>query len=458
MGLLMLGQAHAERATGPLRVHPTNPRYFTDGSGKAIYLTGSHTWNNLQDIEGFKAGGSPDGLSGTFDFNRYLDFLQSYHHNFIRLWFFEFAKEPSTRYNFTVSPHPWPRTGPGNGRDGKPRFDLSRFNPSYFERLRARVAAARDRGVYVAVMLFESSFGDSAWEGHPFHKDNNINGIDGGNMVKFHTLSVPAVVRLQEDYVRQVVDTVNNVDNVLYEICNEPGEDAKEWGVHLCKYIKDYQSAKPKQHPVGMTALFDKSQWSRFQCWIARNDLLFTGTYDWIAPGGWLKDQQANVWGKDPPANDGRKVIFPDPDHIWPAAPQRGWVWKCFLRGHQPILMDWYDSKPVWISQAEQEAMRKAMGHTRRCAERMNLAAMTPHNDLASTRYCLAHPGNEYLVYLPDGGEMTVDLSAASGTLTVEWMRPIEGIITLGGTVTGGAKRTFKAPFDGHAVLYVWRK
>ena len=36
-------------AAGPLRVHPENPRYFTDGSGKAIYLTGSHTWSNLQD-------------------------------------------------------------------------------------------------------------------------------------------------------------------------------------------------------------------------------------------------------------------------------------------------------------------------------------------------------------------------------------------------------------------------
>ena len=34
---------------GPLRVHPQNPRYFADGSGRAVYLTGSHTWANLQD-------------------------------------------------------------------------------------------------------------------------------------------------------------------------------------------------------------------------------------------------------------------------------------------------------------------------------------------------------------------------------------------------------------------------
>ena len=34
---------------GPLRVHPTNRRYFTDDSGKAIYLTGSHNDANFMD-------------------------------------------------------------------------------------------------------------------------------------------------------------------------------------------------------------------------------------------------------------------------------------------------------------------------------------------------------------------------------------------------------------------------
>jgi len=82
---------------------------------------------------------------------------------------------------------------------------------------------------------------------------------------------------------------------------------------------------------------------------------------------------------------------------------------------------------------------------------------MTPRNDLASTQYCLADPGKEYLVYLPEGGEVTVDLTAASGTLTVEWFNPGTGTATDGGTAPGGAKRAFKAPFGGHAVLYVWR-
>jgi hypothetical protein len=38
--------------SGPLRVSTRNPRYFEDRAGKIVYLTGSHTWTNLQDISG----------------------------------------------------------------------------------------------------------------------------------------------------------------------------------------------------------------------------------------------------------------------------------------------------------------------------------------------------------------------------------------------------------------------
>ena len=37
---------------GPLEIHPTNPRYLTDGSGKVVLLVGSHDWNVFQDYVG----------------------------------------------------------------------------------------------------------------------------------------------------------------------------------------------------------------------------------------------------------------------------------------------------------------------------------------------------------------------------------------------------------------------
>jgi len=75
----------AEPAKGPLRIHPENPRYFTDGSGKAVFLTGSHTWANFQ--ERGVEGKTPD-----FDYERYLDFMQTMGHNFMRMWRWEHAQ------------------------------------------------------------------------------------------------------------------------------------------------------------------------------------------------------------------------------------------------------------------------------------------------------------------------------------------------------------------------------
>jgi len=99
------------------------------------------------------------------------------------------------------------------------------------------------------------------------------------------------------------------------------------------------------------------------------------------------------------------------------------------------------------------DPIRRALGYTRRYANRVNLAAMVPHNDLASTRYCLADPGAGYLVYLPSGGEVSVDLSAARGRLAVEWFDPTAGRASAADGVQGGVRRKFTAPFSGDAVL-----
>src|SRR3954453_18771534 len=83
----LAGKSQAETATGPLRILKTNPRYFTDGSGKAIYLTGTQNWNNFQD-NGHRFPDRQDPPP-PFDYNAYLDFLQAHNHNFFRLWRWE---------------------------------------------------------------------------------------------------------------------------------------------------------------------------------------------------------------------------------------------------------------------------------------------------------------------------------------------------------------------------------
>jgi len=354
-----------------LRVSPVNPRYFTDGSGKAILLVGSHTWGDLQDYTYDKLPSPP-----ALDFDAYLAFLKQHHHNFFRLWVWESAFNPNAKQGtITYDPMPYQRPGPGLALDGKPKFDLKLFHLGYFDRLRSRVVAARDNGIYVSIMLFngfsvegKGNVGGDPWQGHPCNLKNNVNGIDAGSGRAIHTLAQPAITALQEAYIRKII--LNDTDH----------------------------------------------------------------SYFWTG----LKQ-------------DG------------PAA-QRAWVWENFTRGNQCLFMDPYldpshdpgrnhpaggKPDPYW------DTLREAMGRTRACAERMNLAAMVPHDELASTTFCLADPGREYLVYLPQGGEVTVDLRAASGMLNTEWLHPVEGAIFQAKPIAGGDRRTVKAPFPGDAVLYL---
>jgi hypothetical protein len=437
-----IGAYEFSRIAGPLKVHPSNPRYFTNGSGQAIYLTGSHTWDNLQD-----SGTIGESLSH-FDYDAYLNLLQSSGHNFIRMW----AWEGGVIEKY-CEPLAYARTGPGAALDGKPKFDLEQFDREYFSRLRSRVAAAGHRGIYVSIMLFQGwsiySHGyGNPWPLHPLNKANNINGIDGdtdvdGEGKEVHTLQLPAITSLQEAYVRKVIDTVNDLDNVLYEITNETAIFSRDWQYHMVRYIKSYEAAKPKQHPVGMSA-FDSGREGSMEA-------LFGSPADWIAP---QNDGTTGDFMDDPPAAEGWKVMISDTDHLWGVGGDHVWVWKSFTRGFHTIYMDPIAKPDGTVEPLWQEA-RKAMGLTLSLAERMDLAKMTPRNDLASTGYCLAYPSAEYLIYLPRGGEVIVELTANPGPFAVEWIHPVDGTVTPGNVVTGGDRRTFKSPLSGDAVLYL---
>jgi hypothetical protein len=301
-------------------------------------------------------------------------------------------------------------------------------------------------------MLFSPDSGAKRedWGDLLFNPANNVQGINAdtnqdSSGAEAYDLSIPRITAYQEAFVRKVIDTVNDLDNVLFEIGNEGDLTSVPWQYHFMRFIKQYEAGKPTQHPVGMTAVFNILNGS----WATDNRVLFESPADWISPG-------LDPYKDNPPAADGKKVIIADVDHIWPAAPHGGWIWECLLRGIQPILMDWYGyGDPKWTSRAEQEAMRHGMGYALTYANKMNLAAMTPRSELASTPYCLANPGTEYLVYQPKAGEaFSVELKA--GTYRYEWFDPAKDATSSSGSIESpGKAHQFRAPFEGDAVLYL---
>lgn len=171
------------------------------------------------------------------------------------------------------------------------------------------------------------------------------------------------------------------------------------------------------------------------------DDEIFAGGGHPMAPGS-----PPSHWLDDPPAADGHKVVVTDTDHYAPGGGDALWAWKSFLRGHHPILMDFGLIGGVDPPDPAFAAARLAMGDTRRFAERVDLLALTPRGDVASTGYALAAPGREYVVLQPAGGARRSRCGWSPATTR--------------SSGSAGRAATFRAPpaVSGPAVLYLTRR
>jgi hypothetical protein len=413
-----------------------------------------------------------------------------------RLWRWEHFKSQAAggSFHLCMSPQPWLRTGPGTATDGKPKFDLERFDPGYFDRLRACVIAAGNAGIYVSVMLFEGwalhlSPPPDNIAGHPFFTANNVNSVGITSIKDCQVLPLdPRVQAIQEAYVRQVVDTVHDLPNVLYEVANEScgggtidedfarmlgmsgvpdWGDSTEWQYWVIEVVKQHEQRMGYQaHPIGMTMQFPVADQTQV------NTPLFHSRAEWISPGyddDIFKDgpppmapgSPPSRWLANPPANDGAKVILSDTDHYSPMTAEALWAWKTFLRGHYPILYDLGIINGVTAPDPALEPARLTLGDTRRYAQKMALLAMTPRGELSSTGYALANPGREDLVLQPSESAEPFRVRLAAGTYAVEWFsvnrRETKAAAPV--AVQRSGRVRFAAPFadPGPAVLYLKR-
>jgi hypothetical protein len=415
----------AANGAGPLSANPANPRYFFDSTGTPVYLAGTYL--------------APEQIElGTKDFVGYLDYLQQQKHNFTRLWAWEQTPFSARTPMLTLA---YERSGRGRALDGGTKFDLRRLNQDYFDQLRARVVAAAQRGIYVSVVLFQSldsqlkTGQDNPWYANPFNRDNNINRIDGdtngdGIGIEAFNLTIPAITSRQEAYIRKVVDTLNDLDNVLYEISGDAPLGTYAWQLYVINYLKSYQATKPNHHPVGINAP------------AGTTDNVFNSPADWIA-----------FFGADlnPPVAAGGKVLLVQPgSNLLDSSSGHQSVWKRFARGFNVI-----DKEPDSLTPGIVESVHGAITQTLAYSQIINLGIMTPSDLACSTGYCLLKSGAEYLVYLPIGGSVTIDLSGAQQNFSTDWFDPINGQTMPGQVVSGGGRVTLGSPFKGETLLHL---
>ena len=267
----------------------------------------------------------------------------------------------------------------------------------------------------------------------------------------------PAVRAQHAAYMKKIVDTVDDLDNVLYEVVNEGG--GKDWDWWVVDTMHKLETEKGKRHPVGLTGAGVETH-GRDDGEPGGVDLALRPPVPLRSAG--LGRQEGQRERHRPPVGARRH------GHLGLEEPR--------LRGHNTLLMDSWDpiagqpcpevnwgprpgypnrdlnrrDDPTW------EPVRRALGFTRQYADRMDLASMAPDNQLASTGYCLANPEREFLVYLPEGDRGGGGPLASAGPT-----QPSSGRIRKTAPSRWAERskaensESFAVPFVGAAVLYL---
>lgn len=250
MALVGFGAASA-RADEPIKLHPDNSRCFVYRGKPMKILTSAEHYGAV--------------INAEFDYDVYLDEMQRTGQNQTRVFtFFRNAgKAGITRTLFPsaqASVLPWPRvSGKGQASDGLDKFDLERWNPAYFARLKDYVRKCAKHGVICEIVLFCNPYTLKRWELYPCSAGNNVNGVgtDVTDWRAFMTLDAPSIVRFQERLARKLVTELNGFDNVYYEICNESWGKKKQeiekidaWHKHLAALIRLVEKDLPKRHLI----------------------------------------------------------------------------------------------------------------------------------------------------------------------------------------------------------------
>jgi hypothetical protein len=278
--LLLLSPCQAE----PVKVWQINPHYFFYKDKPLVLITSDHHYGAVIDRD--------------FDFAKYLDYLSTNGMNLTRIYpggMFE----PPDKYvsGNPLGPQPgrqilpWAKTAqtganPALAEPNKPsyKFDLDKWNPDYFARLKDFVETANRKNIIVEVAFFNGMYAD-CWPLMATYHGNNIQNIgqyEANDCGLFTTLDIrnEGVVRYQKAYIAKITTELNEYDNVIFDLSDEPSlvgqpdgniivmPDSKvaPWLLAMRDAFLETQKTLPKKHILGQTVQnlspdFSRAEW-----------------------------------------------------------------------------------------------------------------------------------------------------------------------------------------------------
>jgi hypothetical protein len=341
---------------------------------------------------------------------------------------------------FQFKMEPWIAARPANVED--PGYDVTRFNVEFFRKAERMLRLARDLDIVVSIIFYL----DGADKGvDPFGKERR---------------GSPE----EQRYYRYVVARFGAFANVMWDVTNEWHLFRDEaWVNRMGAFIHEND---PYHHLASVHGHgqfpFRTNGWAdfaMFQSWDEH------GGYQFMLNN---RREQAATGRPMPQINEeyGYEDHYPYPwgeARLWPARTadnRRRLAWEMTMAGGYQTTGEranagtgaGLDTGGGWINGRgnDQMTLLVGYGHLRRFCEGFHWWKLEPHPELLrqppepkraasekkaaeppplpvlrATPMCLAEPGTRYVLYLPQGGTVTVNL--APGSYRARWFNPRSG-------------------------------
>lgn len=432
----------ASLAYADLVVHPNNPHYLAevDSQGNVVkpilIIGGNKTLSPAAD---------PTRSSGDLVRDR-IDAWAADGVNYARVWTVLpwIADNPSIRF-------PWARSGTAGARVGGNYFDLNSFDATYWSELTSMIQYAESKGVMVQLQVFDEvgfESGGDRWDKHPLNPANHLSlnatsvlpsGTGASGTGTIYDTSNTELMNLLQAYVQKMVQSTCGYTNVIYEIANETTANwtwQKKWIDYIRSYV-DNPSNSCRSRVISNNPFANQTE--------NLNEANLTiVNYHNLSPGS-VNSQFNSHYSYNKALNYDEQFIgtISSGDLI-------NIAWEAVTGGGH---FHWDETNNGPGAEVASRWLAKFFNTTS-----VNFVAMQPSNNLVDRGYALADAGEEYLIYLPSGGDVQLNLSALAGAASVQWYDPNSGNYASATSTNGGTTVSLSSPYGGSAsVLYVKR-
>ena len=452
-------------ASRPISLHPENPRYFLFRGQPTALITSGERYGAV--------------LNTAFDYLPYLDELHAHGFNLTRIYTGAYVEKPGveparnipqTSLAPTSPEHflaPWPRSSTPGAADGGNKFNLSRWDVRYFERLKDFVAQAGQRGIVVEITLFAFMRNEAVWSVSPLNVKNNINNVGDVPPEQVHTQDNQGLLGIQEELTRKIVRELSHFDNVYYEIVDEPylGPVDYSWQDQIMRVIHEAEVGNTRKHLIAQNVLPDTGQAYRILPG-APNEAVSIINYH--APDPNLVALNYHL----------SRVIALDTTGGYPVGDPRyrtdGWEFLLsggavynnldlsFSTEHERGTLTVPNGAPAGGSQE----LRRQLKVLRDFVASLDFVQMRPNDSVivsgvpdGAVARALAQNGTQYAIYVKQGRQASLVLNIPAGSYREEWVNPSSGQIEKSSTVAhdGGQASLASPPYTEDIALRLTR-